>query len=85
VLFTYVASLASNEIFSLSTKMIVATTGTIRVISVSTVIKGWTTIKREATTYNTTVENEIITVTRKLYSQPNGILTILITLYLLMP
>jgi hypothetical protein len=37
--------------------------------------------RKETTKYETITE-EIITITRKLYNQPNGIITILISLYL---
>jgi hypothetical protein len=47
-------------------------------------IKDWTTINiREIIDHITTLENEITTITRKLYNQPNGILTTIIVIYLL--
>nr|URX53470.1 NADH dehydrogenase subunit 6 [Incisitermes minor] len=81
VLFIYVASLASNEMFSLSTKMMVVTT---TMMLLSTTIKDWTTMNSKETMNNTMMENEIITMTSKLYNQPNGSLTIMMALYLLM-
>nr|URX53457.1 NADH dehydrogenase subunit 6 [Incisitermes minor] len=81
VLFIYVASLASNEMFSLSTKMM-ATAATMMLLS--TTIKDWTTMNSKETMNNTVMENEIITMTSKLYNQPNGSLTIMMALYLLM-
>nr|URX53769.1 NADH dehydrogenase subunit 6 [Cryptotermes sp. 4 AB-2022a] len=81
VLFIYVSSLASNEMFSLSTKMMVMTTST---LLLSMMIKNWTTPdSSDSTTLNTT-SNEIILMTSKLYNQPSGTLTILAALYLLM-
>nr|URX53626.1 NADH dehydrogenase subunit 6 [Postelectrotermes sp. 1 AB-2022a]URX53678.1 NADH dehydrogenase subunit 6 [Postelectrotermes sp. 1 AB-2022a]URX53743.1 NADH dehydrogenase subunit 6 [Postelectrotermes sp. 1 AB-2022a] len=82
VLFIYVASLASNEMFSLSTKLM---TIMIMMSLGMTIIKDWTTIKtKETTEYNSTMSNEIITMTSKLYNLPNGTLTILMALYLFM-
>nr|URX53186.1 NADH dehydrogenase subunit 6 [Neotermes phragmosus] len=82
VLFIYVASLASNEMFSLSTKML--TTLTMMTMA-SMLIKDWTTINSsEMTNHTTILENSIITMTSKLYNQPNGIMTIMLAMYLLM-
>nr|URX54406.1 NADH dehydrogenase subunit 6 [Cryptotermes havilandi] len=81
VLFIYVASLASNEMFSLSTKMMLLSTG---MMMGAVMIKKWTTHNSsDSTAYNTT-SNEIILMTSKLYNQPSGTLTILMALYLLM-
>jgi hypothetical protein len=38
--------------------------------------------RNEATKYETIITEEIITITRKLYNQPNETITILIALYL---
>nr|URX54484.1 NADH dehydrogenase subunit 6 [Neotermes sp. 8 AB-2022a] len=82
VLFIYMASLASNEMFSLSTKMMVMTTMMIMTMSI---IKDQTMINSsEMNLYELMTKNEIITMTSKLYNQPNGTLTILMALYLLM-
>nr|URX53173.1 NADH dehydrogenase subunit 6 [Incisitermes rhyzophorae] len=82
VLFIYVASLASNEMFSLSTKMMMVTMTT---MLTTTAIKDWTTINSvETTSLDTTPENSITTLTSKLYNQPCGSMTILMALYLLM-
>nr|URX52771.1 NADH dehydrogenase subunit 6 [Neotermes cf. insularis/malandensis]URX52784.1 NADH dehydrogenase subunit 6 [Neotermes cf. insularis/malandensis] len=82
VLFIYVASLASNEMFSLSTKMTVMS---MVMILTMLMIKDQTTIdSKETKMYDTTTSNEIITMTTKLYNQPNGTMTILMALYLLM-
>nr|WHM51833.1 NADH dehydrogenase subunit 6 [Cryptotermes bracketti] len=81
VLFIYVASLASNEMFSLSTKMMSVSAAA---LLMSTTLKNWTTPdSSDATTYSTT-GNEICLMTSKLYNQPSGALTILMALYLLM-
>jgi hypothetical protein len=81
VLFIYVTRLASNEIFSLSTKIIVVTAILIpRIIF----IENWTNSERkEITKHEIIIIEEITTITRKFYNQPNGIITILIALYLL--
>nr|URX53160.1 NADH dehydrogenase subunit 6 [Cryptotermes queenslandis] len=81
VLFIYVASLASNEMFSLSTKMMTASTG---MMIMSVMIKNWASEdSSDSMVYNLT-SNEITLMTSKLYNQPSGILTILMALYLLM-
>nr|URH16798.1 NADH dehydrogenase subunit 6 [Cryptotermes cavifrons] len=81
VLFIYVASLASNEMFSLSTKMMTASA---TAMLMSAMLKDWTTPdSSDSTTYNTT-SNEVGLMTSKLYNQPSGALTILMALYLLM-
>nr|URX53600.1 NADH dehydrogenase subunit 6 [Bifiditermes mutubae] len=82
VLFIYVASLASNEMFSLSTKMLMMTAVT---ITISTTIKDWTTSNsKEMMMFNMAMDNEITMMTSKLYNQPNGWLTIFMAMYLLM-
>jgi NADH-ubiquinone oxidoreductase chain 6 len=81
VLFIYVTRLASNEIFSLSTKIIIISAIFIpRII----IIENWINLGRKETTkHEIIIIQEITTITRKLYNQPNGIITILIALYLL--
>nr|UQJ75245.1 NADH dehydrogenase subunit 6 [Glyptotermes sp.] len=82
VLFIYVTSLASNEMFSLSTKMIVAVA---MMIPSTMMIENWTTLdSKENTNYETMMVEEITTMTSKLYNQPNGMTTILMALYLLL-
>nr|URX53483.1 NADH dehydrogenase subunit 6 [Kalotermitidae sp. 5 AB-2022a] len=80
VLFIYVTSLASNEMFSLSTKMV---TFSLMASAVALAIKDWTTLNnKEMTSHETMLSSEITTMTTKLYSQPNGMMTILMALYL---
>nr|URX53834.1 NADH dehydrogenase subunit 6 [Glyptotermes sp. 13 AB-2022a] len=80
VLFIYVASLASNEMFSLSTKMMMSAAA---LLPMMLMMKDWTMIKGEETTnYETMMEAKIITMTTKLYNPPSGLLTILMALYL---
>nr|URH16454.1 NADH dehydrogenase subunit 6 [Kalotermitidae sp. A SH-2022a] len=82
VLFIYVASLASNEMFSPSSLMIMITT--VSFLALMT-IKDWTTTNEsETTTYNPTTENETVTMTEEMYNMPSGSLTIIMALYLLM-
>jgi NADH-ubiquinone oxidoreductase chain 6 len=80
VLFIYVTRLASNEILSLSTKIIVLT---IPAAIIIITLKDWTTLNnKEITNYETILINEVTTITRKLYNQPTGTITILAALYL---
>nr|URX53121.1 NADH dehydrogenase subunit 6 [Cryptotermes domesticus] len=82
VLFIYVTSLASNEMFSLSTKMLLMSASMMMMVSMTA--SKWTNHdSSDSTTYNTT-SDEIILMTSKLYNQPSGTLTILMALYLLM-
>nr|URX53691.1 NADH dehydrogenase subunit 6 [Bifiditermes nr. madagascariensis] len=82
VLFIYVASLASNEMFSLSTVMIMMSAISLMALMTTS---DWTTMNsKETTTFNTITENEITTVTEEMYNLPSGNLTILMALYLLM-
>lgn len=80
VLFIYVARLASNEIFTLSTKIAIVST---RAILASTIIKNTNPSDRRDSTTHYAARNETILITRKLYNQPRGSITILIALYLL--
>nr|URH16837.1 NADH dehydrogenase subunit 6 [Glyptotermes pubescens] len=82
VLFVYVTSLASNEMFSLSTKMmIMAFSFTIPAMIL--VKMNWTMLNsKEVMEHEMMMINEITTVTSKLYNQPNGTMTILMALYL---
>nr|URX53496.1 NADH dehydrogenase subunit 6 [Longicaputermes sinaicus]URX53522.1 NADH dehydrogenase subunit 6 [Longicaputermes sinaicus]URX53548.1 NADH dehydrogenase subunit 6 [Longicaputermes sinaicus] len=80
VLFIYVTSLASNEMFSLSTKMIIFVAA---MAAATPPIKDWTTMNsKEMMNYEMISSSEITTMTTKLYSQPNGTMTILMALYL---
>nr|URX53056.1 NADH dehydrogenase subunit 6 [Glyptotermes sp. 10 AB-2022a] len=82
VLFIYVTSLASNEMFSLSTKILVAST--ILTIPSTMLLKdGWTMLNsKEISKHELMMIDEINTMTGKLYNQPNGTMTILMALYL---
>nr|URX54497.1 NADH dehydrogenase subunit 6 [Glyptotermes sp. 18 AB-2022a] len=82
VLFIYVTSLASNEMFSLSSKMLV----TILMIPGMTLMVNMhiNQYSEETSSYIMLLTEEIITSTSKLYNQPNGPMTILMVLYLFM-
>nr|URX53342.1 NADH dehydrogenase subunit 6 [Kalotermes approximatus] len=80
VLFIYVTSLASNEMFSLSTKMMAMTMPAMLIMMT---LKGWTTLNnKEMTNHEMMMTNEVTTMTSKLFNQPNGTMTILAALYL---
>nr|QWL25018.1 NADH dehydrogenase subunit 6 [Cryptotermes brevis] len=82
VLFIYVASLASNEMFSLSTKMMTLAATT---MMMSMMIKYWSTFNSsDSEMFQTMTQNKITMMTEKLYNQPSGSMTILMALYLLM-
>nr|UQJ75128.1 NADH dehydrogenase subunit 6 [Calcaritermes cf. nigriceps] len=83
VLFIYVTSLASNEMFSLSTSMMLVLTV---MMPMTVMIKGWTKMDSSENIefYNHTLVEDINMLTSKFYNQPNGWVTILMALYLLM-
>nr|URX53225.1 NADH dehydrogenase subunit 6 [Rugitermes laticollis] len=80
VLFIYVASLASNEMITLSTKMMLTMTMIMMLLMMT---KDQTTVNTSETMiHNTEMMNSILTMTSKLYNQPNGNMTIFMALYL---
>nr|URX54146.1 NADH dehydrogenase subunit 6 [Glyptotermes sp. 15 AB-2022a] len=80
VLFIYVTSLASNEMFSLSTKVIVMAIMTFLSMMM---IENWVELdSKDTTMHETMLSEEITTMTSKLYNLPNGTMTILMALYL---
>nr|URX53329.1 NADH dehydrogenase subunit 6 [Calcaritermes nearcticus] len=83
VLFIYVTSLASNEMFTLSTKMGLIMMMTLPIMATT---NGWakTDSSENYETYNHMLTDEIDTLTSKFYNQPNSGMTILMALYLLM-
>nr|URX54523.1 NADH dehydrogenase subunit 6 [Glyptotermes sp. 6 AB-2022a] len=82
VLFIYVTSLASNEMFSLSTKMVAVL---VMMTPGMMMIENYMNMSsKEIMSYETVMTEEIITMTSKLYNQPNGTMTILLALYLLL-
>nr|AIY61591.1 NADH dehydrogenase subunit 6 [Glyptotermes satsumensis] len=83
VLFIYVTSLASNEMFSLSTKMMTMTV-IMMLPSMMLIESQMKLTSKEMTSYESMMMEEITTMTSKLYNQPNGMMTILMALYLLL-
>nr|AQP27846.1 NADH dehydrogenase subunit 6 [Termes fatalis] len=81
VLFMYMTSLASNEMFSPSNKMltIMATTMPIMLYIMPTA-----TNNKEMNMHETMMENEITTTTTVMYNQTMGIMTTLLVLYMLL-
>nr|WCQ71423.1 NADH dehydrogenase subunit 6 [Hodotermopsis sjostedti] len=82
VLFIYVTSLASNEMFSLSTKMIMITLMimTLLMTTKSTIMPG----NKETIKHEFMMTNETNLLLEKLYNQPTGSMTILLASYLLL-
>nr|URX52874.1 NADH dehydrogenase subunit 6 [Glyptotermes sp. 2 AB-2022a] len=82
VLFIYVTSLASNEMFSLSMKTIIII---MMVMPSMMMIENWANLNmKENSSYELMMLEEITMMTSKLYNYPNGMMTILMALYLLM-
>nr|WMY24011.1 NADH dehydrogenase subunit 6 [Psammotermes sp.] len=81
VLFMYMTSLASNEMFSPSNKMIL--TAMITLPTLSTMMPPHTNNK-EMGTYETMTENEIMATTTTMYNQMMGMMTTLLILYMLL-
>nr|AQP29489.1 NADH dehydrogenase subunit 6 [Microcerotermes sp. G TB-2017] len=81
VLFMYMTSLASNEMFSPSNKMLVATLMTLPALlyTMPTV-----TNNKEMCSHDMMMENEILTTTTVMYNQMMGIMTTLLVLYMLL-
>nr|UDD86609.1 NADH dehydrogenase subunit 6 [Cryptocercus sp. 3 ZQW-2021c] len=82
VLFIYVTSLASNEMMSLSTKMMITSTMSMMVLLLLT--SSWMKINNSEMTTNETLNfnNENQMQLNKLYNKPNGKLTIMLASYL---
>nr|WNL53845.1 NADH dehydrogenase subunit 6 [Termes sp. B MLW-2023a] len=81
VLFMYMTSLASNEMFSPSNKMLVATMTT---LPITLYIMPTPTNNKEMNMHETMMENEITTTTTVMYNQMMGIMTTLLVLYMLL-
>nr|AQP27037.1 NADH dehydrogenase subunit 6 [Neocapritermes sp. H TB-2017] len=81
VLFMYMTSLASNEMFSPSNKMLMVTLVTMPSLMymMPAVINN-----KEMNSYNTMMENEITTTTTVMYNQMMGTMTTLLVLYMLL-
>nr|QZK22257.1 NADH dehydrogenase subunit 6 [Amitermes sp. WA_042] len=81
VLFMYMTSLASNEMFSPSNKMLMAT---LMLLPILTYMMPTVTNNKEMMTHSTMMENEILTTTTVMYNQMMGTMTTLLVLYMLL-
>nr|QAX91139.1 NADH dehydrogenase subunit 6 [Schedorhinotermes lamanianus] len=81
VLFMYMTSIASNEMFSSPMKTIITTTMMIPLIYMMMTNP---TSNKEMSNYNTITDNEVMTTTTPMYEQLTGSLTIMLVLYMLL-
>nr|QZK21893.1 NADH dehydrogenase subunit 6 [Amitermes sp. QLD_074] len=81
VLFMYMTSLASNEMFSPSNKMLMAT---LTLLPILMYMMPTVTNNKEMKTHSTMMENEILTTTTVMYNQMMGTMTTLLVLYMLL-
>nr|YP_009350517.1 NADH dehydrogenase subunit 6 [Macrotermes falciger]AQP27241.1 NADH dehydrogenase subunit 6 [Macrotermes falciger] len=81
VLFMYMTSLASNEMFSPSNKLITIILVTLPIL---TYLMPSKINNKEMNEYSTMMENEITTTTTVMYNQMMGMMTTLLVLYMLM-
>nr|YP_009350673.1 NADH dehydrogenase subunit 6 [Amitermes meridionalis]AQP27586.1 NADH dehydrogenase subunit 6 [Amitermes meridionalis] len=81
VLFMYMTSLASNEMFSPSNKMMMTT---MTLLPILMYMMPTVTNNKEMKTHSTMMENEILTTTTVMYNQMMGTMTTLLVLYMLL-
>nr|URH16953.1 NADH dehydrogenase subunit 6 [Mimeutermes sorex] len=81
VLFMYMTSLASNEMFSPSNKMLMTTSISLPIL---VYIMPTVTNNKEMETHITMMENEITTTTTVMYNQMMGTMTTMLVLYMLL-
>jgi len=81
VLFIYMTRLASNEIFSPSNKILMASSITIPIL---TYIIPTLTNNKEINIHDTVIENEITTTTTVIYNQIIGTITTMLVIYILL-
>nr|AQP29638.1 NADH dehydrogenase subunit 6 [Tumulitermes sp. AUS5] len=81
VLFMYMTSLASNEMFSPSNKMLVAS---MMILPILIYMMPTLTNNKEMNTHNTMMENEITTTTTAMYNQMMGTMTTMLVTYMLL-
>nr|QZK21451.1 NADH dehydrogenase subunit 6 [Amitermes sp. ANIC 0422] len=81
VLFMYMTSLASNEMFSPSNKMLMIT---LTLLPILMYTMPTVTNNKEMNMHNTMMENEITTTTTVMYNQMMGTMTTLLVLYMLL-
>nr|AQP29500.1 NADH dehydrogenase subunit 6 [Procornitermes araujoi] len=80
VLFMYMTSLASNEMFSPSNKMMM----TLSLLPILLWMMPTVTNNKDMQTYETMMENEITTTTTVMYNQMMGTMTTMLVLYMLL-
>nr|YP_009250763.1 NADH dehydrogenase subunit 6 [Rhinotermes hispidus]AMX23116.1 NADH dehydrogenase subunit 6 [Rhinotermes hispidus] len=81
VLFMYMTSIASNEMFSPANKMMLSLTVILPLMFMLTINP---TSNKEMTNHNTITEDEVILTTTPMYEQTTGTLTIMLVLYMLL-
>nr|AQP27406.1 NADH dehydrogenase subunit 6 [Havilanditermes atripennis] len=81
VLFMYMTSLASNEMFSPSNKMLMPS---LLILPILTYMMPTLTNNKEMNTHNTMMENEIMTTTTVMYNKMMGMMTTMLVIYMLL-
>nr|YP_009350192.1 NADH dehydrogenase subunit 6 [Agnathotermes crassinasus]AQP26535.1 NADH dehydrogenase subunit 6 [Agnathotermes crassinasus] len=81
VLFMYMTSLASNEMFSPSNKMLMSSSIMLPILMY---MMPMVTNNKEMDTHNTMMENEIMTTTTVMYNQLMGTMTTMLVIYMLL-
>nr|YP_009351141.1 NADH dehydrogenase subunit 6 [Tumulitermes pastinator]AQP28654.1 NADH dehydrogenase subunit 6 [Tumulitermes pastinator] len=81
VLFMYMTSLASNEMFAPSNKMLMASSITLPVLMY---LMPTVTNNKEMNMHNTMMEDEITTTTTVMYNQMMGTMTTMLVIYMLL-
>nr|YP_009351765.1 NADH dehydrogenase subunit 6 [Nasutitermes macrocephalus]AQP30621.1 NADH dehydrogenase subunit 6 [Nasutitermes macrocephalus] len=81
VLFMYMTSLASNEMFAPSNKMLLASS---IILPILMYLMPTMTNNSEMNTHNTMMENEITTTTTVMYNQMMGTMTTMLVIYMLL-
>nr|AQP27935.1 NADH dehydrogenase subunit 6 [Microcerotermes sp. 3 TB-2017]AQP30530.1 NADH dehydrogenase subunit 6 [Microcerotermes sp. 1 TB-2017] len=81
VLFMYMTSLASNEMFSPSNKMMVMA---LMILPALLYMMPTVTNNKEMCSHDTMMENEVMTTTTVMYNQMMGTMTTLLVLYMLL-
>nr|AQP28732.1 NADH dehydrogenase subunit 6 [Nasutitermes sp. 2 TB-2017] len=81
VLFMYMTSLASNEMFSPSNKMVMAS---LIMMPILMYMMPTLTNNKEMNLHNTMMENEITTTTTVMYNQMMGMMTTMLVIYMLL-
>nr|AQP29029.1 NADH dehydrogenase subunit 6 [Nasutitermes matangensis]AQP30504.1 NADH dehydrogenase subunit 6 [Nasutitermes matangensis] len=81
VLFMYMTSLASNEMFSPSNKMLMASSIILPILMYT---MPTLTNNKEMSVHDTMMENEITTTTTVMYNQTMGMMTTMLVIYMLL-